>query len=439
MQNDMKVTVRTNWNAGRRLIETNLSRVRKLSLRDSGLVVGVAVASVCVGVTVGAIRGERALLSQPLLSGEDAVPQFQLAHLKADAAMAASKVLLARLNDASLIDMPALHLPTANVIPVMPTEGEITVDVATLQYPVITSDLSAERERLFDFDNSPSAKRLSGAPFEKHLREVPNVDGVKRTFAELQFELDKVRTGDAMVPRLYLAKFPADVRSIRSPQDRKSMFFRTMLPLILRANEEILEERKQVIRAFDHVSSGWATAEDHRFLADIAEAYGAKSVTREELLARVDVLPPSLALAQSAEESGWGTSRFARQGNALFGQKTFKKNDGIRPKGREANKGFAFRSYSDLYASIRSYMHNLNSHRAYREMRAVRAKLRSAQQPADGRILIQSLLRYSERGVDYIKTIDTIIRINKLQQLDDARLSAETVAQNEAPTLAGNS
>jgi Bax protein len=438
MQKDMKVTAWSLWNEGQRKIEANLNRVRKLSIKDSALVAGVGVAALCVGVTIGAIRGELALSPRHLQSDEDTAPQFQVAHLKADAAMAASKALLARLNDVGEVDMPALHEPMATTSRKTPVEDYTSAYLADVQFPVITSDLSTDNERLFDFDMPPSTKPPTGTPIEKHLRDVPNVDGVERTFAELQFELDKVRTGDAMVPRLYLAKFPADVKSIRSPQDRKSMFFRTILPLILRANEAILEERKQVMQALDRVGAAQATAEDHQYLADIAEAFGAKSVTREDLLARVDMVPPSLALAQSAEESGWGTSRFARQGNAIFGQKTFKKNDGIRPKGREANMGFAFRSFNDLYASIRSYMHNLNSHRAYREMRAVRAKLRSAQQPADGRILLQSLVRYSERGADYIKTIDTIIRINKLQQLDDARLSAETVAQNATRTAADN-
>jgi Bax protein len=136
------------------------------------------------------------------------------------------------------------------------------------------------------------------------------------------------------------------------------------------------------------------------------------------------VVPVGLALAQGIEESGWGTSRFALQGNAVFGQWTFSKGAGIVPKGRDEGASHEVKVFPTLAGSVRQYVRNLNNHRAYREFRRERAILRVADSPMDSRILAKTMTRYSQRGAEYVSSILGLIKTNKLDQLDGARLGA---------------
>ena len=147
----------------------------------------------------------------------------------------------------------------------------------------------------------------------------------------------------------------------------------------------------------------------------------------------VDIIPPSLAIAQSAEESGWGTSRFAREGNALFGQKTWKKGKGIVPKKRAIGKKYKVRSFEHLIDGVHSYARNLNGHFAYKIFRAKRANLRKNGLRIDWLSLADTLFSYSERGDDYIQTIKRIIVENRLAVFDYARLRNSSATFNSAP------
>jgi Bax protein len=159
------------------------------------------------------------------------------------------------------------------------------------------------------------------------------------------------------------------------------------------------------------------------WLDETAERYGSKSADPADLLTHVDIVPPSLAIAQAAEESGWGTSRFAREGNALFGQRAYKAHrKGIVPVERPEGTSFRVRAFDHLIDGVKSYMHNLNSHPAYRDFREARAKMRAEEGNIDGYDLAGALLRYSERGVAYVKTIRVIMRSNTLRAFDGARL-----------------
>ena len=152
-----------------------------------------------------------------------------------------------------------------------------------------------------------------------------------------------------------------------------------------------------------------------------------------ELLKRVDELPPSLVLAQAANESAWGMSRFAQQGRALFGQWCFKAGCGMVPDGREAGAAYyAVRAFPSVAASVRSYYQNLNTHRAYRSLRNLRAHLRDQGLPMDSMQLAEAIGVYSQRGDDYIKEIQTIIRQNDLQARYDGRKEqAVTLAHSD--------
>ena len=157
-------------------------------------------------------------------------------------------------------------------------------------------------------------------------------------------------------------------------------------------------------------------------MTKLASGYGVPKTDLTELRRRVDVVPASLALAQGAEESGWGTSRFARLGNAVFGQRTFQKGDGLVPLRREQGQRHEVKSFNNLYRSVRAYVWNLNTHAAYEKFREKRASFRFRGLPPDGYELTETLDRYSERGENYIQTIRTIIQLNRLDEFYHVRL-----------------
>ena len=152
----------------------------------------------------------------------------------------------------------------------------------------------------------------------------------------------------------------------------------------------------------------------------------------DELLRRVDVIPVSLAIAQAAEESGWGTSRFAQTGNALFGQWTVASDIGIVPEDREDGMTHKIKAFDNLAQSVAAYMRNLNTHRAYREFRQKRQGQRQWGEALDGHALASTLLRYSQRGDKYVKSIRTIMNANGLRELDGAHLADDRKADQAA-------
>lgn len=242
-------------------------------------------------------------------------------------------------------------------------------------------------------------------------------------FRDIGYEIDSVRI-HGEVPRLFLASLPQDLRHQPRAELRKTTFIKSTLPLILHVNELILQDRERLKLLRDQAADGRPSSEQDRlWLDELADRYGSKSAEPAALLTRVDIIPPSLAIAQAAEESGWGTSRFAREGNALFGQRAYKAHKkGIVPKKRADGKSFRVRAFDHLIDGVKSYAHNLNSHPAYRDFRKARANMRAEKGDIDGYDLAGALMRYSERGEDYIKTIRVIMRANTLRAFDDAKL-----------------
>lgn len=246
-----------------------------------------------------------------------------------------------------------------------------------------------------------------------------------QVFKSLDYDLDAVRRGAAQVPRLYVTALPADLVKVVPTKRRKALFLGSVLPLVLIANEELDALRARVeslrvrIKQGDPLGRG-----DRSWLARVAARFGtAADGDLGTLLRRVDRVPVSLALAQSIEESGWGTSRFARQGNALFGQRIWSKSAvGVVPADYKGEKTFRVRSFMNLMGAVRGYMHNLNTHPAYSELRAARAKLRAAGQGVEGYALAATLGRYSERGDAYIEQIRGLMQDNGLALLEQVQL-----------------
>ena len=242
-------------------------------------------------------------------------------------------------------------------------------------------------------------------------------------FEQLDYELAGVRAGDQEVPRLYLASLPSDLTDIAATVTRKRLFILTMLPLILRANETVRAERDLLIDIVDRIDGALPLSEgESSWLDALAERYGAEPGNVDELMIRVDIVPPSLAIAQAAVESGWGTSRFAHEGNAVYGQRVFKEGAGIVPEERDEDGTHEVRAFESLYHSVLAYLHNLNSHWAYEDFRANRADQRASGQRLQAGNLLGDLVAYSEEREKYLRILKRVIKQNNLKQFDYARL-----------------
>ncbi|MBK1726727.1 glucosaminidase domain-containing protein, partial [Halorhodospira neutriphila] len=224
-------------------------------------------------------------------------------------------------------------------------------------------------------------------------------------------------------------ELPADLAELRVEQ-RKEVFFRVLTPIVLAENARLREARGFVQRSAGRLDE--LSADEQRRLEALAAYYGVERDGEgftERLLRRLDEVPVSLALAQAANESGWGTSRFTREGNNLFGEWTWTE-EGLVPQQREAGKSHRVRIFPSLKASVRSYLHNLNTHRAYAGFRERRAAMRERGEPLDGAALAGGLKAYSERGSAYIEELRAMIRHNGLERLRGLRL-AEAVPKGE--------
>ncbi len=276
----------------------------------------------------------------------------------------------------------------------------------------------------------PVTPLLERAPFERPIASLKLVDAetVAAAFDSQGYRLDRVRR-EGIVPRVFLAALPNDLEEVPAVRERKRLFLQTVLPLVLRVNETITEQRKRVLEIYKAKKDGFRlTTQDSDWLRGLYAYYLVAEGDLPELLRRVDVIPPSLALAQAAEESGWGTSRFAQEGNAIFGQWTLSFHRGLVPLKRDADARYAVRSFRELAGSVRAYARNLNTHRAYRDLRNKRETLRRRAAPLNGYTLADTLERYSERGQAYVQTLRSLIRSNKLRHFDQAKLKGDVYA-----------
>lgn len=247
---------------------------------------------------------------------------------------------------------------------------------------------------------------------------------------QANFDLEAIRADTLAVPRLYVRRLPRDLVEVDDTLRRKKLFFGALLPLILMANEEVRAERAH-LRAlqarYPEVTkdSGLDQLEavDRYWLEALHRRYGTEPGDWRSLLLRLDEIPVSLMMAQAIQESGWGTSRFARDGNALFGQRTWDADeDGIVPDLRSEDQTYRVKSFPDLMAAVRSYMWNLNTHDAYADLRKQRAQLKEQSSQAPGKALAATLTRYSEENGGYVKALNGLIRDNDLSTLNAARL-----------------
>lgn len=224
----------------------------------------------------------------------------------------------------------------------------------------------------------------------------------------------------AVIPPLGLKRFPSDLPQLETAR-KKSLFFRGLLPLVEAENARLRAQRTFLLEKFalGELRAGtrsWAQvqrlAESYKVPGDVNDPY-----VREILLRRVDEVPAGLVLAQAANESGWGNSRFAREANNLFGHYTYKEDLGMIPARREEGASHYIRIFPDLRSSVRAYLRNINVGHAYLELRRLRARMRADGVELDSGQLAEGLIRYSERGGEYVNEIRAMINSNGLDRI----------------------
>ncbi len=249
-----------------------------------------------------------------------------------------------------------------------------------------------------------------------------NASTIKQLFEDTDYKLQDVREKKLVKP-VALTLLPAEIKMIENTKKRKEFFIQIILPLILKENNNIKLDRK---RLFNIINKSSNSDLEKKWLNKKYKQYGVVSKDLSTLKIRMDEIPVSLAIAQAAKETGWGTSRFAQEGNALFGQWTWS-GEGLKPKEAEQSEGHKVMRFNVLQASVRAYQRNLNTHSSYREFRQARAKLRDQGKLLDSIILSQYLDEYAETGEKYVEVLQKIIEQNNLKDFDDAKLLPSSI------------
>ncbi|MDP2699216.1 glucosaminidase domain-containing protein [Thalassospira sp.] len=263
------------------------------------------------------------------------------------------------------------------------------------------------------------------AKVKKLYQRNPEVVALDQYFKSIGYTLEDA----THVPRVYINRVPKGLRDLASVDERKRIFLRIMLPLSLKVNEEISANRDRLLSIRRNEYSGIAaTPSEKEWIDGLMKKYRISEGGTAALLERIDVIPPSLMLAQSAEESGWGTSRFVRNGNALFGQWAWNEDEGIVPENREEGKTHVIKAFDSLMDSVRAYARNINSHPAYAGLRQARADMRASGQDITGWELATSLTQYSERGAEYVDSLHAIMKVNNLNDFDHLQFGGDDVA-----------
>ena len=256
------------------------------------------------------------------------------------------------------------------------------------------------------------------------IEEVPtdtvrlSAETINQLFKETKYDLDNVRKNKIVKP-INLSLLPTEIKNIENTKKKKNLFIKIILPLILEENNRIIVDRKKL---FKILNKNMNSETEKKWLNSKFKQYGVLNKDLSTLKVRMDIVPVSLAIAQAAKETGWGTSRFAIEGNALFGQWTWS-GEGIKPAGVSSKDAkHKVMKFKVLKASVRAYQRNLNTHGSYKKFRSERAKMRDNDERLDSFLLADHLDKYAATGKEYTKIIKKIIKQNSLQDFDKVKL-----------------
>ena len=245
---------------------------------------------------------------------------------------------------------------------------------------------------------------------------------IEKLFRETDYNLINVRKTKLVQP-FPIAHLPKEMKIIQGTKKKKNLFIKIILPLILEENNKVKLDRKKLFAILNKSNN---SAEEKRWLNQKFKQYGVLNKDLLTLKIRMDIVPVSLALAQAAKETGWGKSRFALEGNALFGQWTWS-GEGIKPAGADADTTHKVMKFKVLKTSVKAYLRNLNTHSSYKRFRLVRAVLRDNEKSLDSLILVNYLDKYAETGEKYIIILKKIIKQNNLKDFDDVKLMPSSI------------
>jgi len=266
-------------------------------------------------------------------------------------------------------------------------------------------DLKNLYEDVFKFDDLPTdTVRL-------------NASTIEQLFKDTNYNLKEIRKTKLVKP-IALSLLPEEMKMIENSQKRKSLFIKIILPLILEENNRIKLDRKKL---FVILNKNNNSDQEKIWLNKKFKQYGVLNKDLSTLKIRMDLIPVSLAIAQAAKETGWGTSRFALEGNALFGQWTWS-GEGIKPAGADSDATHKVMKFKILKSSVRAYQRNLNTHSSYKQFRLARAELRDNKRNLSSVILVNYLDKYAATGKEYVKILKQIIKQNNLTDFDDVKL-----------------
>jgi len=283
-----------------------------------------------------------------------------------------------------------------------------------LQKKISELDKTTNSKFLFEdiliFDEQPiDAVRLSAATIEELFRST-------------NYNLDDVRKNKLVKP-ISLTLLPREIKKIENIKKKKNLFIQIILPLIIKENNNIKLDRKKL---FSILNKNKNTKTEKIWLNSKFKQYGVVNKDLSTLKIRMDEVPISIAIAQAAKETGWGTSRFAQEGNALFGQWTWS-GEGIKPSDADDDSTHKVMKFKVLQASVKAYQRNLNTHSSYKDFRSARAELRDKGEKIDSMILSEYLDKYAETGKEYVRVLQQIIKQNNLTDFDDARLLPSSI------------
>ncbi len=245
---------------------------------------------------------------------------------------------------------------------------------------------------------------------------------MQQFFLNSGYDLQKIRNKEADVPRIFIQSLPDDFNMIESAKDKKDLFIKFLLPLILKKNEELKEKREKLLKIQEKIDKKQKLSdEETKFFEYIQQEYKTETGDIKDVLVKLDEISVSMALGQAVQETGWGESRFLIKGNSIFAEWTWG-GEGMLPRARKNGLIHRIKTFPTLYDSVDSYANNLNRTRYYAGFRRMRAKLREQNKPLFGRWLMSSMVHYSTEKDRYILDVKRIIRDNRFDDFNDVKL-----------------
>ena len=300
-------------------------------------------------------------------------------------------------------------------------KNAIVLNNSNINFNRVLEGKEIQNNRNLKEDDEVDFKDLFTDVFEFDINEQDTVrlsaSTLNQLFKDENYNLKDIRKNKLVKP-IAIDLLPSEIKSIENTRKKKELFIQIVLPLILEENKKIKLERKTLFSILNKNSNSEA---EKNWLKSKFKRYGVVNRDLPTLKIRMDEIPVSLAIAQAAKETGWGTSRFAQEGNALFGQWTYT-GEGIKPAKSDKNENHKVMKFKILKASVRAYQRNLNTHKSYREFRKVRAIQRDVLGDLNSLELVNYLDKYAETGNEYIKILKKIIEQNKLTDFDDAKI-----------------